>query len=588
MDRATRPDRTGRRSRRLVAVLVLAGALAIAGLPAAAHAEGAMTATAAATMADASSPCRSVPVEADGPLRSALAREAFGVDGTGVTVGVISDSFDTAVGAATDAAQDVALGALPGPGNPCGYAQPVEVLVEGAPGGDDEGRAMAQLVHGIAPGARLLFASADPDQSAAIEALVAAGADVIVDDIWLPAEPVFQRGLVGDAVQAAVDAGVAYVAAAGNFTVVGDPAYASAGRPVGGWQTAAYRPMPCPAEVAAAASGPVDCLDVDPGPAETPYNAVTFAAESGAPLVLQWGEPFGAADATAFDLWAVDADDVAQPLVTPIPGTSMGFGALYNLTPDVVETRLVVSRRLDGGTPGTPPLRWSIASNGSAPTILALEFDRNVGGDLVGGTMGGHPAYGAAIPVAAADWRTPDTVERFSSIGPVTQLFGPQRRDGAPAPALPEPVVVEGPAVTGVDGLRTTFFPASSAEHRFFGTSAAAPTVAGVLALARALDPDASVAGLRAAMTATAAPMTNRYPDTAPERVQGAGRIDAYALLSILAPPPAPDPRPAPEPDAAPARLAESGAAPVPLAPAVAVLLVGAGLATLARRRGRA
>ena len=89
-------------------------------------------------------------------------RSANHLDGAGQTVGILSDSFDTDTTAPTHAADDVASGELPGPGNPCGYTSPVKVQDDYS-GGDqsDEGRAMAQLVHGLAPGAHLAFASAD-------------------------------------------------------------------------------------------------------------------------------------------------------------------------------------------------------------------------------------------------------------------------------------------------------------------------------------------------------------------------------------------------------------------------------------------
>src|SRR5215213_1517209 len=63
--------------------------------------------------------CGSVNSEGDTQLAAAEARADFGVDGGGVTVGILSDSFDTDAGAPTHAAQDVATGDLPGSGNPC-------------------------------------------------------------------------------------------------------------------------------------------------------------------------------------------------------------------------------------------------------------------------------------------------------------------------------------------------------------------------------------------------------------------------------------------------------------------------------------
>src|SRR5690606_10223234 len=100
------------------------------------------------TTAPSTPSCRSLPVEADAPLGTDLARELFGVDGSGVTIGIISDSFAKHE-TPTSWEDDVASGALPGPGNPCGYTTPVTVLHDENDGGGDEGRAMAQLIHGI-------------------------------------------------------------------------------------------------------------------------------------------------------------------------------------------------------------------------------------------------------------------------------------------------------------------------------------------------------------------------------------------------------------------------------------------------------
>src|SRR5271157_477959 len=70
--------------------------------------------------------------------------------GTGVTVGVLSNSFNALGGASTDEAD----GNLPAT---------VNVIQDDttSPGVDDEGRAMLQLVHHTAPGAAEAFATAD-------------------------------------------------------------------------------------------------------------------------------------------------------------------------------------------------------------------------------------------------------------------------------------------------------------------------------------------------------------------------------------------------------------------------------------------
>ena len=92
----------------------------------------------------------SVTTRDDVAVQADAARTAFGVDGTGVTVGILSDAFDTG-GLGGSYAADIASGDLP---------DDVLILQEFSGVGIDEGRAMAQLVHDLAPGADLQFATA--------------------------------------------------------------------------------------------------------------------------------------------------------------------------------------------------------------------------------------------------------------------------------------------------------------------------------------------------------------------------------------------------------------------------------------------
>jgi hypothetical protein len=149
-----------------------------------------------------------------------------GVDGSGITVGVMSDSYDTNA-APNSAALDIASGDLPGAGNP-NNTQPVVVLQD-SPGGTDEGRAMLQIVHDMAPKARLGFATANGGQlnfannirslaglPGAPNAVAGFNADVIVDDIIYLDEPMFQDGIIAQAVDEVVAKGVSYFSSAGN------------------------------------------------------------------------------------------------------------------------------------------------------------------------------------------------------------------------------------------------------------------------------------------------------------------------------------------------------------------------------------
>ena len=120
-------------------------------------------------------------------VQQALDESGLSVNGSGIKVGVLSDSFNDLGGAAADEAS----GALPS-------ASHIQVLKDYASGGADEGRAMMQIVHDIAPGADLAFYTAfDSEQDFAngILALAAAGCKVICDDVSYFDEPFFQNGV---------------------------------------------------------------------------------------------------------------------------------------------------------------------------------------------------------------------------------------------------------------------------------------------------------------------------------------------------------------------------------------------------------
>src|SRR3984957_1476549 len=175
--------------------------------------------------------------QGDYAQNSDLVRSDNSLDGAGITVGVLSDSYDCypvyaangvpAGGNAgyanngfnTTAAGDVASGDLPASVNvieeaTCmSYGAPVQL-----PFGD-EGRAMMQIVHDVAPGASLAFYTAEnseADFASGITQLENAGAKVIVDDVGYFDEPFFQDGLVAQAINAVVAQGVAYFSSAGN------------------------------------------------------------------------------------------------------------------------------------------------------------------------------------------------------------------------------------------------------------------------------------------------------------------------------------------------------------------------------------
>ncbi len=154
--------------------------------------------------------------QGDVSLGSNTVRSTTGLDGSGVTVGVMSDSYQCnpppfVPGApTTTAAQDEASQDVP-PG--------VEVLDNGPCPGSDEGRGMVQLVHDVAPGAAQKFHTAFNslvDFADGILELQEAGSDVIVDDVIYFAENMFSDGIIAQAADQAVARGAAYFSSAGN------------------------------------------------------------------------------------------------------------------------------------------------------------------------------------------------------------------------------------------------------------------------------------------------------------------------------------------------------------------------------------
>ena len=154
----------------------------------------------------------------DSSINGSGARVAFKVEGEGVKVGVLSDSYNLKFG--NPAQVDVNNGDLPGIGNPYNTNQ-VQVFSEYPYGvRSDEGRAMLQIVHDIAPKATLAFRSgfvSPGDFSDGVKELQQSGCHVIVDDVTFITEPFFKDGVVAQAVDFVKSQGVSYFTSAGNY-----------------------------------------------------------------------------------------------------------------------------------------------------------------------------------------------------------------------------------------------------------------------------------------------------------------------------------------------------------------------------------
>lgn len=486
------------------------------------------------------------------------ARTAFpGADGAGLTVGVLSDSFDqatTAVGGGpleATAEDDEASADLPGPGNECaGQEEPVNELEPYEPSptnGEeepfDEGRGMLQIVHDIAPQADLAFHTAfngEDDFAEGIRELAksppfGAGAQVIVDDVAYFEEPFFQDGPVAAAVDEVTSGpnGATYLSAAGN-----DNLFDEEGNEIASWEAPSYRDSgSCPQEVRELPGfNAHHCLDFNPGAATDRTFGIKVEPEEILSIDLQWAEPWFGVE-TDLDAFLLDAEghlltgSVEENEVTGQPTEIVQW---ENPSSSTRTVQLVVNR-FSG--PAAVPLKFILLQNGGG--VTGVEYPKSGNGDVVGPSLYGHAGAASAIGVGAMRFAPrigegAEEPEFYSSRGPVTHYFEPVEGT-SPAAPLPAAELISKPDVTATDCGKTTFFARKEGSvWRFCGTSAAAPHAAGIAALMLDEEGAASPGEIREALAASASPIDSFGPCAV-----GGGLVEAKgAVEAILAGPP--------------------------------------------------
>jgi hypothetical protein len=410
------------------------------------------------------------------------ARGAFHIDGAGLKIGVLSDGVRNL--AASQAAGDLGAVTVIGPPAPC-------------PAGNlcDEGTAMLEIIHDVAPGAELFFASANvsiTSFAANIRALRDAGCDIIVDDVFYFVETPFQDGAPGPT----PTNGGAVIQAVKDVTATGVMYFSSAGNS---------------GNLDAGTAGAWEGDFVDGGATGTPlgagrvhdfggqnFNLLTVANTAGAPISLYWSDPLGASS-NDYDLFRLNATGTI--VVAASTNTQNG-------TQDPIE-------QIGQGTvsPPTSPRIVIVKKAAAEPRFLHLNTNRGRLSMATAGTTHGHAtansvgAFTVAATPASGPFPQPfsgaNHVETFSSDGPRHIFY-----NGDGTPITPGNVLASGgqilqkPDITAADGVSVTG--AGNFPSPFVGTSAAAPHAAAIAALVKAASSALTPEQIRTILTSTA------------------------------------------------------------------------------------
>jgi len=443
--------------------------------------------------------------------KSAASSAASAEFGDGITIGILSDSFASISGGyeADISSEDLPAG--------------IEIIKESDYPESDEGRAMAQLVHDLAPGSELKFHTAFGGKAGFANGIIAlkdAGANVIVDDVGYLNEYFFQDDVIAQAIDEVTDAGVSYFSSAGNSGPSGFEAVFE----------------------------PSDVLD-------RVYTWMDFSADG--------------SDDIGYDLRILPGETItfsfqwSDPIV---PGQTSTVNDLdfYLLTSDF-QTVLTGSYEDQSVYPEPwEVFSWTNSGSSAVDAAIAIGLYSGSGQNLTirgvsldndpvllddypslfqGPTSWGHTGAQGTMSVGASFyWQTPHwgvdpaVINDYSSSGDVNFFYD---KNGAPYAGGPQ--VRDGLDFVAPDGTNTTFFGQDAGDPNpapnFFGTSAAAPHAAAVAAIMLQEVPTLTPASVRQVLRDTARDMDDPDTtgfDTGWDRVSGAGLIDGNAAVSFL------------------------------------------------------
>jgi hypothetical protein len=528
-----------------------------------------------------------VATQGDFVQQSAAVRTLYpALTGSGVTVGVLSDSFNCmaiyeASGSGVPASgyngyapfgftatystdQQVSSGqaasssALPAGVNVLKEASCLQYNAPYQPPFGDEGRAILQIVHAVAPGAGLAFYTAvesEADFANGIKSLANAGAKVIDDDVGYPDEPFFQDGLIAQAINSVAAQGVVYFSSAGNDGTNSyentTPSFSTAGS---GSQSGEKLLNFDASGATATTSLPLVIPQLYPG--DFIY------------LIVGWDQPFvtgspnSGGATSSIDICVSGAgsdlvtDNNSYPNQVSCTGPStvgkdpiqfLIVGNPANASGPTPEETLSLTIGLAGGTSAPGRIKFLLADNGAGAKINSSLAPG-------GPTMQGHPMASTAAAVGAAFYfntpqcgTTPATLHTYSSEGGDPTLFD---TSGA---RLSTPVVRNKPDFVAPDGVNNTILGETFTQSgksinttiagceddanfpNFFGTSAAGPHAAAAAALMLQANPALTNTEIIQALQNSALAMTPRTASASGyDYDDGHGFIQVKAAVASL------------------------------------------------------
>jgi hypothetical protein len=459
------------------------------------------------------------------------ARGTFNTNGLGVRIGVLSNGV-------TSLATSQGTGDLP---PTCSSLTPPATeqcvnVVPGQAGTADEGTAMLEVIHDIAPGAQLYFATANPTITQFATNILALrnvyNCDIIVDDVGYFVESPFQdgqgplvispinAGIVTQAVNDVVASGALYFSSAANSGNLTD-------NTAGTWEGDFVD-----GGTLALVSATNHVHDFDPTAAVAQSDLLTVGTGT-APANLAWSDPLGAS-ANDYDLYILNS--TLTTIITSSTNVQSGTQDPYEQTGVTVAAnrRAVILQKA-----------------GAANRFLHLDTNRGVLSIATNGNTHGHNAasggYGVAaspvfmpfaFPVGATFFNGPfpnsytatDKTETFSSDGPRRSFFQgdgtaftPGNFSSTGGSVFQQPLIAasDGNSVTGVGGFGSPFF----------GTSCAAPAAAAIAGLIKSANPALTPAQIKTALTSTAIDVEAAGVD----RDTGYGVVMPYPAMQSLA-----------------------------------------------------